>query len=162
MNLHHGFAASWEQVRPLLLDPVRVLFVCIGNVCRSPLAEVMLRKMASDAGVAAEVSSAGTWAEVRQGLYGRHRCVRAGARTRRHRSRQPHAQSRHRRRSGHPRVARPRSERRLGAHVGSLADGANHPRPVERGMVRKLEENLFAPLGYNPGRSEISDQVGGS
>ena len=29
----------------------------------------MLRKMGSDAGVAVEVSSAGTWAEVRQGMY---------------------------------------------------------------------------------------------
>lgn len=48
---------------------VRVLFVCIGNVCRSPLAEVVLRRMAADAGTAVAVSSAGTWAEFRQGMH---------------------------------------------------------------------------------------------
>lgn len=31
-------------------------------------------------------------------------------------------------------------------------------RAVERGMVRKLEENLFAPLGYNPFGSEYDDR----
>ncbi|MGS0561465.1 hypothetical protein [Microbacterium aurugineum] len=31
-------------------------------------------------------------------------------------------------------------------------------RAVERGMVLKLEENLFAPLGYKPAGSDISDR----
>ena len=35
-------------------------------------------------------------------------------------------------------------------------------RAVERGMVRKLEENLFAPLGYSPVRREINAQIEGS
>lgn len=75
-NLHPGFAASWPEVRPLLRgplhepvrDPVRVLFVCVGNVCRSPLAEVLLRRMADERGIALEASSAGTLAEVGRGM----------------------------------------------------------------------------------------------
>ena len=38
----------------------RVLFVCLGNICRSPLAEAAFRKAAADAGIAVEVDSAGT------------------------------------------------------------------------------------------------------
>ncbi len=37
-----------------------ILFVCLGNICRSPLAEAALRKAAADAGVEIEVDSAGT------------------------------------------------------------------------------------------------------
>ena len=37
-----------------------VLFVCLGNICRSPLAEAALRAEAERAGVAVEVDSAGT------------------------------------------------------------------------------------------------------
>lgn len=36
-----------------------VLFVCLGNICRSPMGEVVLREMADRAGVPIEVSSAG-------------------------------------------------------------------------------------------------------
>lgn len=38
----------------------RVLFVCLGNICRSPLAEAAFRKAASEAGLNVEVDSAGT------------------------------------------------------------------------------------------------------
>jgi protein-tyrosine phosphatase len=40
----------------------RILFVCTGNICRSPTAEGVLRKLAADAGLAdrIEVDSAGT------------------------------------------------------------------------------------------------------
>ena len=43
---------------------VRVLFVCMGNICRSPTAEGMFRKVIEDAGVAdlIEIDSAGTHA----------------------------------------------------------------------------------------------------
>jgi len=42
--------------------PHRVLFVCMGNICRSPAAEIIFRKLASDAGRAGEfeIDSAGT------------------------------------------------------------------------------------------------------
>ncbi len=37
-----------------------VLFVCLGNICRSPLAEAALRAEAARLGVAVEIDSAGT------------------------------------------------------------------------------------------------------
>jgi len=37
-----------------------VLFVCLGNICRSPLAEAALRQRAEEAGLAITVDSAGT------------------------------------------------------------------------------------------------------
>jgi len=37
-----------------------VLFVCLGNICRSPLAEGALRAAAAHAGIEVEVDSAGT------------------------------------------------------------------------------------------------------
>jgi len=39
---------------------VSVLFVCLGNICRSPLAEAALRAEAERAGLTVEVDSAGT------------------------------------------------------------------------------------------------------
>ncbi|MNH82325.1 Low molecular weight protein-tyrosine-phosphatase YwlE [compost metagenome] len=38
---------------------MRILFVCTGNTCRSPMAEGMLRKLAKERGVDVEVRSAG-------------------------------------------------------------------------------------------------------
>lgn len=45
-------------------DPVRVLFVCMGNICRSPTAEGVFRKLVSDQALAdrIETDSAGTHA----------------------------------------------------------------------------------------------------
>jgi protein-tyrosine phosphatase len=37
-----------------------VLFVCLGNICRSPLAEAAFRRAAEQAGLAVEIDSAGT------------------------------------------------------------------------------------------------------
>ena len=38
----------------------RILFVCLGNICRSPLAEAAFREAAREAGLEVEVDSAGT------------------------------------------------------------------------------------------------------
>ena len=45
--------------------PTRLLFVCWGNICRSPTAEAVMRRMAEDAGLAdlVVVDSAGTSSE---------------------------------------------------------------------------------------------------
>lgn len=40
--------------------PYRVTCVCLGNICRSPMAEAVLRQRFSDAGLPVEVDSAGT------------------------------------------------------------------------------------------------------
>jgi len=44
------------------MDKRRILFVCLGNICRSPLGEGILRKMATERGLASfiETDSAGT------------------------------------------------------------------------------------------------------
>lgn len=39
---------------------MKVLFVCLGNICRSPAAEAVFRRRAADAGLDAVVDSAGT------------------------------------------------------------------------------------------------------
>lgn len=40
----------------------RILFVCLGNICRSPMAEFVMKKMVADAGIADrfEIASAAT------------------------------------------------------------------------------------------------------
>ena len=45
-------------------DPFRVLFVCMGNICRSPAAEGILRTLVADAGLEdkIDIASAGTHA----------------------------------------------------------------------------------------------------
>ncbi len=55
----HGALAPDTTPAP---DPIRVLFVCMGNICRSPLAEGYFRKLLEDEGLADrfEVDSAGT------------------------------------------------------------------------------------------------------
>lgn len=40
--------------------PPSILFVCLGNICRSPLAEAALRLAADNAGIAMVIDSAGT------------------------------------------------------------------------------------------------------
>lgn len=42
------------------MSRARVLFVCLGNICRSPLAEAALRAEAEKAGLDIDVDSAGT------------------------------------------------------------------------------------------------------
>lgn len=42
------------------MRPTRVLFVCLGNICRSPTAEAVLRRRAAERGVAVTAESAAT------------------------------------------------------------------------------------------------------
>lgn len=44
----------------MILQRPALLFVCLGNICRSPLAEAAFRAVAAQAGLAAEADSAGT------------------------------------------------------------------------------------------------------
>jgi protein-tyrosine phosphatase len=81
-----------ELVR-LTTEPVCVLMVCMGNICRSPTAEGVLRKMALDAGLAqrCKVDSAGT--------HGHHIGQPPDARARRHASARGYDISAHRARA---------------------------------------------------------------
>ena len=47
-------------------NKVKILFVCLGNICRSPMAEMIMKKMVKDAGREEEfeISSAATSDEV--------------------------------------------------------------------------------------------------
>lgn len=38
----------------------KILFVCLGNICRSPTAEIVFRSLSEKAGLACEIDSAGT------------------------------------------------------------------------------------------------------
>lgn len=42
------------------MKKAKILFVCLGNICRSPAAEAIFEQMASEQGIAVEVDSAGT------------------------------------------------------------------------------------------------------
>ena len=55
---------------------MRILVVCAGNICRSPLAEELLRRALSARAVEAEVTSAGLWGE--PGLVATKGAVHAG------------------------------------------------------------------------------------
>lgn len=45
---------------PRPASPPSVLFVCLGNICRSPLAEAALRHVSEEAGLSLHIDSAGT------------------------------------------------------------------------------------------------------
>ena len=48
----------------------KVLFICHGNICRSPMAEMVMRQMVKEAGAEIEVASAATSTEeIGNGIY---------------------------------------------------------------------------------------------
>lgn len=53
---------SRDEFVPVPDQPIRVLFVCLGNICRSPLAEGIFRQKVADAGLSGrfQIDSAGT------------------------------------------------------------------------------------------------------
>lgn len=53
-------SAAQAKPGPASDRPTAVLLVCLGNICRSPLAEAALRAAAEAEGLAVEVDSAGT------------------------------------------------------------------------------------------------------
>ncbi len=51
---------------------IRIMFVCHGNICRSPMAEFIMKKLVSDAGLSSEfhiVSSATSTEEIGNSVY---------------------------------------------------------------------------------------------
>ena len=70
--------------------PKKILFVCLGNICRSPLAEAAFVAAAAEAGLAVEAESAGTGAwhageppdSRAQAVARRHGCDISGQRAR--------------------------------------------------------------------------------
>jgi protein-tyrosine phosphatase len=55
-----ALAVAAPKQRKDPMKDIAVLFVCLGNICRSPLAEAAFRREADEAGLAARVDSAGT------------------------------------------------------------------------------------------------------
>ena len=48
----------------------KIIFICHGNICRSPATELMMKKLAADAGIPLAVSSAATTTEeIGNGIY---------------------------------------------------------------------------------------------
>ena len=63
MNVSHlnAFFAVRKSIHPYsIFAPMKILMVCLGNICRSPLAEGILRAKFVTAGLHWEVDSAGT------------------------------------------------------------------------------------------------------
>lgn len=59
-QIEHGQRATINGQRILIFATMKTLMVCLGNICRSPLAEGILQQKAFDAGLNWSVESAGT------------------------------------------------------------------------------------------------------
>lgn len=55
-----GYPAIYQPGYYLTFAPMKILMVCLGNICRSPLAEGILQQRAAEAGLNWQVDSAGT------------------------------------------------------------------------------------------------------
>jgi len=60
--VHHNGEMTFEALSPDESTPFRIIFVCTGNICRSPMAEVILRDLVTRSGLGRLIttSSAGT------------------------------------------------------------------------------------------------------
>lgn len=68
MRMHirvHGDVPRFARLVRVLRPPIRVCFVCSGNICRSPTAEVVLTRLAAERSaselVAADSAGTGSW-----------------------------------------------------------------------------------------------------
>src|SRR6476620_1683490 len=59
-NIKHQTSNSLSCILPVHLRPMKILMVCLGNICRSPLAEGILEHKARAAGLDWTIESAGT------------------------------------------------------------------------------------------------------
>jgi protein-tyrosine phosphatase len=64
LSVREKFPMNIEHIEEPMSNknPVRVMFVCAGNICRSPMAEAVFRHLVTDAGLAEqfEIASSGT------------------------------------------------------------------------------------------------------
>ncbi|HEX4047937.1 MAG TPA: low molecular weight protein arginine phosphatase [Elusimicrobiota bacterium] len=49
-------------------EPKKILFVCTGNICRSPVAQFLAERLAREAGLPLQAASAGVEAELGRGM----------------------------------------------------------------------------------------------
>lgn len=49
-------------------EPKKIIFICTGNICRSPVAQFLAERLAREAGLALRASSAGVEAELGHGM----------------------------------------------------------------------------------------------
>ena len=130
--------------------PYRVCLVCLGNICRSPMAETVLRACIAEAGLAEEVtldsSGTGDW-HLGEPMYpqARRALARRGYDGSAHRARQFQASW----------VAD--RDLVLAMDAGNLAALRRMAGPADRDRIR-----LFGEVGGLGERSEIPDPYGGN
>lgn len=135
----------------------RVLVLCLGNICRSPIGEVLLKKIAKDHALALEVDSAGLTAMVGEGAhpFSQELMAERGISLKNHRAKQvtteliknadlilvmDDAQKRMLEQSFHDACGK---TFRIGHHSNfDVPDPYHHPRAVFEGCAMQIERGL--------------------